>query len=129
MRKALQIAAVLTVLASTPAHAESDLLRQASQACVFGAAVLGATSVIVLYPAMVVGTSTVPTGALIIGNTLFGCGISALGAVVANGYGRVYDRLFPPPPQMPAPTPDSGASASPDAPSPGKEAPKAEPKA
>jgi hypothetical protein len=108
MRKALQIAAVLTALASAPVHAESDLLRQATQACVFGAAVLGVTSVIVLYPAMVVGTASVPASSLIIGNTLFGCGISALGAAVANGYGRVYDSMFPP---SQSTAPDLGAPA------------------
>jgi len=115
MRKALQIAAVLTALASTPAHAEVDLLRQATQACVFGAAVLGVTSIIVLYPAMVVGTASVPTTSLIIGNTLFGCGISALGAAVANGYGRVYDKMFPPS-QGTAPGLDAPAPALPKPP-------------
>lgn len=109
MRKALQIAALMTALVSPPSHAE-DLMRHVSQACVFGAAVLGVTSIIVLYPAMVVGSTSVPVGSLIIGNTLFGCGISAVGAAVANGYGQVYDRMFPP---SQTGAPGSGASVSP----------------
>jgi hypothetical protein len=98
MKQALPIVLVLAAAAfiSTPAQATNeDLLRQATQACVFGAAVLGVSSAVVLYPAMVVGSSGVPATSLIIGNTLFGCGISALGAAAAGVYGQLYDQMFP----------------------------------
>jgi hypothetical protein len=96
MKKSLSLAVALVALAVSPARAAGDLWKESSQACVFGAAVLGGTSVIVLYPAMVVGAADLPIGSLIIGNTLFGCGISALGAMAAQGYGHVYDRWFGP---------------------------------
>lgn len=100
MKQALPIVFLLAALASNSVQAtqatNEDLLRQATQACVFGAAVLGVSSAVVLYPAMVVGASGVPATSLIIGNTLFGCGISALGAAAAGVYGQLYDRMFPP---------------------------------
>jgi hypothetical protein len=97
MKQALSIVLVLAALTSAPAQAANeDLLRQATQACVFGAAVLGLSSAVVLYPAMVVGSSGVPAASLVIGNTLFGCGISALGAAAAGVYGQLYDQMFPP---------------------------------
>ncbi|KOR32619.1 hypothetical protein TI05_06180 [Achromatium sp. WMS3] len=97
MKKTLTIILILAAFTSHSVKAaDEDMLRQATQACVFGAAVLGVSSAVVLYPAMVVGSSGVPATSLIIGNTLFGCGISALGAAAAGVYGQLYDQMFPP---------------------------------
>lgn len=93
MKKTL-IALILLTLTTTKGYAEGGLWRDAGQACVFGGSVLGVTSIMVLYPAIAMGTSTIPVTSLILGNTLFGCGISAIGASAAYGFGWAYDRVF-----------------------------------
>ncbi|CAK0760255.1 conserved exported hypothetical protein [Gammaproteobacteria bacterium] len=87
---------------TTNGHAASELWKNAGQACVFGGSVLGVTSIVVLYPAIAVGTNNLPVTSLILGNTLFGCGISAIGASAAHAFGWAYDRVFglePEPPE------------------------------
>jgi|GEM_PF-1756855 len=95
MRKILII---LLLLAATTSrvYADNGLWREAGQSCVFGGSVLGITSILVLYPAMAMGTNTIPVTSLILGNTLFGCGIAAIGASAAYGFGWAYDRVFGP---------------------------------
>jgi len=86
---------LMAVLIFTVAQGRAEgLWRDAGQACVFGGSVLGITSILVLYPAMAVGTNSIPVASLILGNTLFGCGIAAIGASAAYGFGRAYDRVF-----------------------------------
>jgi len=99
MKKILLITLLLLVLTTEKGYAEGGLWRDAGQACVFGGSVLGVTSIMVLYPAIAMGTSTIPVTSLILGNTLFGCGISAIGASAAYGFGWAYDRAFGPEPQ------------------------------
>lgn len=93
-----KILAALLILAATSSsgYGESEMWRNAGQACVFGGSVLGVTSIVVLYPAIAVGTNSIPVTSLILGNTLFGCGISAIGAAAAYGFGMAYDRVFGP---------------------------------
>lgn len=114
-----KILMVLLLLAATTTRGQADagLWRDAGQACVFGGSVLGITSILVLYPAIAMGTNSIPVTSLILGNTLFGCGISAIGASAAYGFGWAYDRTFgpePPPPgspetSSPIPTPPTAS--------------------
>jgi len=98
MKKFLTVACMLVTSTSQAAQTaqtvESSLWREAGQACVFGGSVLGVTSIIVLYPAIAMGSTSLPVTSLILGNTLFGCGISAIGASAAYGFGWAYDRAF-----------------------------------
>ncbi len=91
---------VLLLFAATTSrgYAESTVWREAGQSCVFIGSVLGVTSIVVLYPAIAMGVNSIPVTSLILGNTLFGCGIAAIGASAAHGFGWAYDRAFGPDP-------------------------------
>jgi len=97
---------VLLIIAATTSrvYADGEMWRNAGQACVFGGSVLAVTSIVVLYPAIAVGTNSIPVTSLILGNTLFGCGISAIGAAAAYGFGVAYDRIFGPSEIVDSPT-------------------------
>ena len=92
MRKLLLVLAL--VLALPASGQAADLWRESGRACVFGGAVMGVSSALVLYPAIAAGATTLPAGSLIIGNTVFGCGVAALGAAAAWGFAWVYDQVF-----------------------------------
>jgi len=77
----------------SPVIAQTDILRQGGQACFFGAAVLGTSSLLVLYPVLFSRFSTAPVLQIIAGNSLFGCGIAMVGAAAAEGFGMLYDGL------------------------------------
>lgn len=94
MRKLMLVLAVLVVSTGT-ARADEDFWRDSGRACVFGGAVLGISAALILYPAIVSGATTMPASTMIIGNTLFGCGIASLGALASYSFGIVYDQLFP----------------------------------
>ena len=47
----------------------------------------------VLYPAVASGATTLPATTLVIGNTIFGCGLGMVGAMAAYGFGALYDKL------------------------------------
>ncbi|CAK0781091.1 exported hypothetical protein [Gammaproteobacteria bacterium] len=94
--KKILIVLLLLAATTTRGYADSGLWREAGQSCVFGGSVLGITSILVLYPAIAMGTNTIPVTSLILGNTLFGCGIAAIGASAAYGFGWAYDRVFGP---------------------------------
>ncbi|CAK0764927.1 exported hypothetical protein [Gammaproteobacteria bacterium] len=97
--------------AQTTQTAESSLWREAGQACVFGGSVLGVTSIVVLYPAIAMGSTSLPVTSLILGNTLFGCGISAIGASAAYGFGWAYDRAFGLEEVVPSKAPKTGGAS------------------
>lgn len=102
MKKALIILALFLATAGAgsvraePARSEDvDMLKYAGQACAFGGAVLGVSSLLVLYPALAGGAAAnVPVVSLVVGNSLFGCGIAAVGSLAARGFSLVYDALF-----------------------------------
>ncbi len=95
MMKRLLLALIILYATTAPSLAD-DFLRNAGQSCFFGAAVLGGSAALVLYPAAASGSTTLPVTALVIGNTIFGCGLGILGSVAAYGFGALYDRLVPP---------------------------------
>ena len=96
MRKILIVLLLLFATTATRSYADGNLWKQAGESCVFGGSVLGITSIVVLYPAIAMGTNSIPVASLILGNTLFGCGIAAIGASAAYGFGWAYDRAFGP---------------------------------
>lgn len=68
-----------------------DFFRGAGQACAFGAAVLGVTALLVVYPAAISGSASLPWGSILLSNVLFGCGIAAVGSAAAYGFSSFYD--------------------------------------
>jgi len=76
-----------------PAQTEqgTDFWRGAGQACAFGAAVLGVTALLVVYPAAMSGSASLPWGSILASNVLFGCGIAAVGSAAAYGFSSFYD--------------------------------------
>ncbi len=92
MKRVLLILAILVATAS-PSRAD-DFWRESGRACFFGASVLGVSAAMVLYPAVASGAA-VPATTLVIGNTIFGCGLGMVGAIAAYGFGAIYDRLSP----------------------------------
>ncbi len=93
--KRLLLVLVILCATSTPSRAD-DLLRNAGESCFFGAAVLGGSAAMVLYPAAANGATALPVTAIVISNTIFGCGLGILGTVAAYSFGVLYDRLVPP---------------------------------
>lgn len=93
MKRVLLVLAILVATAS-PSRA-NDFWRESGQACFFGAAVLGVSAAMVLYPAVASGAATLPATTLVIGNTVFGCGLGMVGAMAAAGFRALYDRLTP----------------------------------
>jgi hypothetical protein len=85
--------ALALVLATTGTGRASDLVRESGRACAFGGAVMGISSALVLYPAIAAGATGLPVGPLIIGNTVFGCSVAALGAAAAWGFSWLYDQV------------------------------------
>ncbi|CAK0777202.1 membrane hypothetical protein [Gammaproteobacteria bacterium] len=84
----------LTSVTSLTHAAESEFWRDTGRACLVGGGVMGASSALVLYPAVTSGATTLPATTLIITNTLFGCGMGMAGMMLAYGTGAVYDKLF-----------------------------------
>ena len=109
---AIVLAAGMSPVQAQPQQANEDLIRQGVQACAFGGAVLGVTSLLVLYPAIMGGGVTnVPLTQIVLGNTLFGCGIAAVGAAAARGVSFVYDNVFASAPAAePVPAPADGSA-------------------
>jgi len=90
-RHILAIALVFAAIA--PAHAE-DFWHDAVRACIVGGGVVGASSALVLYPAVIAGTTTLPATVIVIGNTIFGCGVGTIGTMLAYGVGSLYGSMF-----------------------------------
>jgi len=91
MKRLLLVLAILAATAS-PSRA-SDFWRESGQACFFGAAVLGVSAAMVLYPAVASGATTLPATTLVIGNTIFGCGLGLVGSMAAAGFRALYDGM------------------------------------
>jgi hypothetical protein len=92
MQKSLLAAALL--LTVTVARGEGDFWHTSVQGCLIGGGVMGATTALMVYPATVSGAVTVPATTLIVGNTIFGCGLGTIGTMIVYGAGSVSDYLF-----------------------------------
>jgi hypothetical protein len=103
--KRLLLALVILAAVAAPARAQ-DFWRDSGRACFFGAAVLGVSAALVLYPALAAGATTLPAASLVVGNTVFGCGLGMIGSMASYSFDALYERLFteiPPPPPAPPP--------------------------
>jgi hypothetical protein len=90
-RYALTFALLLASI--TTLHAE-DFWHDSVRACIVGGGVVGASSVLVLYPAVMAGTTTLPASMIVIGNTIFGCGLGTIGTMLVYGTGSLYESVF-----------------------------------
>jgi len=114
--KRLMMGLAVLLLTAAPALAQQDGLRETGRACVFGGAVLGISSLLVLAPAVAAAETALPATSLVLGNTVFGCGIAALGALAASTFTWVYDGVVgtvaPAPVLVPLPPAHGGATKS-----------------
>jgi len=90
-RHVLTFALLLASIA--PVHAE-DFWHDSVRACIVGGGVVGASSALVLYPAVMAGTTTLPASVIVIGNTIFGCGLGTIGTMFVYGVGSLYESMF-----------------------------------
>ncbi len=94
-RLLLALALVLAVVTVQPAKSEAaPLMRNAIQACGFGAAAFAATTYYGLTPALSTGTLVLPVTEAVAANALIGCGVGVVGATSATLLGWVYDVIF-----------------------------------
>ncbi|CAK0779320.1 membrane hypothetical protein [Azospirillaceae bacterium] len=94
MRKMMFVMIATLVLALPKNAASQDIWREASRACVFGSTAMGAASLLVLYPALALRSTSLSIGSLMVGNALFGCVAAMAGAVTSYGFSWAYDQVF-----------------------------------
>lgn len=74
-----------------------DFWHDSVRACVVGGGVIGASSALLLYSATAAATSgatmVLPAGTIVIGNTIFGCGLGTIGTMIVYGVGSVYQNM------------------------------------
>ncbi|MEI6415675.1 MAG: hypothetical protein WCP34_15640 [Pseudomonadota bacterium] len=108
------VLALYVTMATVPAAA-GDFLGDVGRDCVFGAAVWGISSMVLIYPAMTVSlpaparaaaapaaaaaraataTTSVPLFPLVVSSALFGCGVGTAVSLMAHSVGSLYDNLF-----------------------------------
>ncbi|MEI8396844.1 MAG: hypothetical protein WCF85_19080 [Rhodospirillaceae bacterium] len=97
MKRLLPVLVILFAITATPSRAD-EFWRSTGQSCFFGAAVLGISAAMVLYPALISSATTLPATTLVFGNGVFGCGLGMIGTFAAHGFDALYDRLFASPP-------------------------------
>ncbi len=85
------------LLATIPSHAD-DIWHDSVYGCVIGGGVTGTSSAFVMYTAMASGAGTVPATAVILGNTIFGCGLGTIGVMLYHGLDSAYTTLVGPAP-------------------------------
>lgn len=89
MKRYVLTVALLFAAMFPAAHAE-DLWHDSVRACIVGGGVVGTSSALLLYSAATAGTVTLPAGMIILGNTIFGCGLATVGTMLVYGLGSVY---------------------------------------
>ncbi|KOR30181.1 hypothetical protein TI04_06875 [Achromatium sp. WMS2] len=95
MRRSILAFALLFI--SLQAQAE-DFWHDSVRACVVGGGVVGASSALLLYSAAATATAgavavSLPTGAVVLGNTIFGCGLGTIGTMLIYGLGTLYQNM------------------------------------
>jgi hypothetical protein len=91
--KKIILAVTLLVTGTTAVQAE-DFWHDSVRGCIVGGGVVGATSALVLYPAVMSGATTVPATAIVIGNSIFGCGLGTIGTMLIYGAHSLYMNVF-----------------------------------
>jgi hypothetical protein len=103
---------LLLLSAVIPAQAD-DFWHDTVRACIVGGGVIGATSALVLYPAALAGTTNMPATLVVFGNTVFGCGLGAIGMMSAHGISAAYDDLTSSPTPVPVPAAPANVEPTP----------------
>lgn len=87
---------VLLFTASSQVQAE-DFWHDSVRACVVGGGVVGSASALLLYSAAASATATatvaLPAGTIVIGNTIFGCGLGTIGTMFVYTLGTLYQGM------------------------------------
>jgi len=83
-----------TLLLSAVAAQADDVWRDSKYGCVIGGGVAGTSSAYATYSLMASGAGTLPVTAIIVGNTVFGCGLGTIGVMLYHGVGSVYSGIF-----------------------------------
>lgn len=99
MRKSLQVLILLfTFLSQAQAQ---DFWHDSVRACVVGGGVIGTASALMIYSVATTATAgataiVLPAGPVVIGNTIFGCGLGTIGTMIIYGLGSLYQNMvFP----------------------------------
>lgn len=99
-RYALSLALLFAVTSQVQAE---DFWHDSVRACVVGGGVVGSASALLLYSAAASATATatvaLPASTIVIGNTIFGCGLGTIGTMFVYSLGTLYQGLASP--QMP----------------------------
>lgn len=90
-------AAFPLLLASTTLQAE-DIWHDSVYGCAIGGGVAGTSSAFAI-ASLASGAGTIPTTAVIVGNTVFGCGLGTIGVMLYHGVSSLYTGLFGDSPQ------------------------------
>jgi hypothetical protein len=98
------LAIALLLITSNAIYAE-DLSHDAGHACIIGGGVAAAATAFTLYSMVAFGATTVPVTvptatAIMIGNTIFACGVGTFGTMLIYGAHSLYINLAgrePPP--------------------------------
>lgn len=99
MKKFLS-ASILLFAFLSQAQAE-DFWHDSVRACVVGGGVIGTASALMLYSAAATTAAgatvlALPAGPVVIGNTIFGCGLGTIGTMIIYGLGSLYQNMvFP----------------------------------
>ncbi len=88
---------LLLSVAIPQAQAE-DFWHDSVRACVVGGGVVGASSALLLYSAAAAATAgtsaaMLPASTIVVGNTIFGCGLGTIGTMLVYGLGSVYHNM------------------------------------
>lgn len=89
--------ASLLLLASFSQVQAEDFWHDSVRACVVGGGVIGTASALMIYSATtaatVGATIAMPAGPVVIGNTIFGCGLGTMGTMLIYGLGNLYQNM------------------------------------
>jgi hypothetical protein len=95
MKRFLQVSIIL--LASFSQAQAEDFWRDSVRACVVGGGVIGTASALMLYSAATTAVSgaaiALPAGPVVVGNTIFGCGLGTIGTMLMYGLGNLYQNM------------------------------------
>jgi hypothetical protein len=97
MTKKYALLLLLLCVAIPQAQAE-DFWHDSVRACVVGGGVVGASSALLLYSAAAAATAgtaaaMLPAGTIVVGNTIFGCGLGTIGTMFVYGLGSLYQGM------------------------------------
>jgi hypothetical protein len=89
---------LLLLCVAVPQAQAEDFWHDSVRACVVGGGVVGASSALLLYSAAAAATAgtaaaMLPAGTIVVGNTIFGCGLGTIGTMLIYGLGSAYQGM------------------------------------